>query len=87
MTLDRELRIVAIHARAIVAHAHEPPPTILDIDVDRGRTRVERILQQLLHDRCWTFDHLTRRDLVRDVTRQHRYPRHVISNVRFILRC
>src|SRR4029077_10323715 len=42
----------------------EPLPARLDVDPDAARTRVQRILQQLLHHRGRTLHHLAGSDLV-----------------------
>jgi len=63
---EGEYGVVARHAGAVVAHAHELSAAVLDGDVDRRRSRVERILDKLLHDRGRTFDDFTRRDLIGD---------------------
>ena len=57
-------RILTIHSRTIVAHADHGAAAVLQLDRDGRGPRVERILDQLLHDRCRSLDDLTGRDLV-----------------------
>ena len=59
-------RVVARHAAAVVAHANRLAATVLDLDVDRGGSRVERVLDQLFDDGRRTLDDFTRRDLIGD---------------------
>jgi hypothetical protein len=69
---EREHEIGRRHAAAVVAHAHEPRPAFLEVDVDERRAGVERVLDQLLDDRRGPLDHLAGGDLVLDLLRQHR---------------
>ena len=54
--------------------ARDPAP--LDLHVDAGRPRVERVLDELLDDRRRPLDHLARGDLVDQDVREDRDPRH-----------
>src|SRR5439155_203735 len=60
MTRQRELRIGAAHARAVVADSNQALPTILDVDADRAGAGIECVLDQLLHHRPGPLDHLAR---------------------------
>ena len=52
------------HPAAIVDDADEPPAAEFDHDIDAGRARVERILDEFLHDGGRPLDDLARRDAV-----------------------
>ena len=69
---QRELGIHAAHPLAVVAHADECLAAVFHLDPDGPGAGVERVLDQLLHDRGWPLDHLTRRDLIGDLRREHR---------------
>ena len=75
MPLERELRVVAIHPRTIVAHANQRLPAVLQLDADRAGAGVEGVLDQLLDDRRRPFDDLTGRDLIGDIGGQDLDPR------------
>ena len=64
MALDREGEIVPGHPAAIVDDADEPAAAQFDRDIDAGRTRVERIFDEFLHDGGRPLDDLARRDAV-----------------------
>ncbi len=70
MPLDRELRVLGVHALAVVFDADQLLAPQLDRDRDAGRGRVERVLDQLLHDRGRALDDLAGGNLVREVQRQ-----------------
>ncbi len=76
MPLEREDRVVLRHPAAVVGDAHEREPTLLDVHRDRARARVERVLDELLHDGRRTLDDLPRRDLVHDAGGQDLDARH-----------
>src|SRR2546426_73994 len=67
MTRQRELRIGAAHARAVVADSNQALPTILDVDADRAGAGIECVLDQLLHHRRGPLDHLAGGDLICDL--------------------
>ena len=64
--LEREQDVVAVHSAAVVGHADELAPAVLDRDVHRGRAGVERVLHQLLDHGRGPLDDLAGRDLVGD---------------------
>src|SRR2546422_7399305 len=72
MTRQRELRIGAAHARAVVADSNQALPTILDVDADRAGAGIECVLDQLLHHRRGPLDHLAGGDLICDLGGQDR---------------
>src|SRR5437879_2738329 len=72
MTRQRELRIGAAHARAVVADSNQALPTILDVDADRAGAGIECVLDQLLHHRRGPLDHLPGGDLICDLGGQDR---------------
>jgi len=72
MTRQRELRIGAAHARAVVADSNQALPAILDVDADRAGAGIECVLDQLLHHRRGPLDHLAGGDLVCDLGGQDR---------------
>src|SRR5207302_10394022 len=64
MPLEREHGVFAGHAATVVAYLDAFSSTVLEQHVDRMRAGVDRVLHQLLDDRCGTLDHLTGGDLV-----------------------
>ena len=54
------------HSRAVVAHEDPPDAPAVDLDVDPGGSRVERVLDELLDRRRRPLDHLSGRDAVDD---------------------
>jgi hypothetical protein len=76
VALEREQRVVALHADAVVADADRQAPALLDRDVDRRGARVERVLDQLLHRRRGALDHLAGGDLVSHGRWEHCDARH-----------
>ena len=70
MAAQRQPRLVAAHAAAVVDDADQPPPAALDLDLDAPRAGVERVLDQLLDHRGRPLDHLAGGDLVDHVVRQ-----------------
>src|SRR5205807_6503627 len=69
---QRQLRILATHPRAVVAHPDERLAAVFDRHADRARAGIERVLDQLLDDRGRPLDHLACRDLVGDLGGQDR---------------
>ncbi len=66
MTLQRELRVLAIHPRAVVAHANQRLAPVLQLDADRSGAGIEAVLDQLLDDGGRPLDDFARRDLIGD---------------------
>ncbi len=64
MPLEGEHGIVANHAASVVGDLNKFFPARLDADLDARRARVERVLQQLLHDRGRALHHLASSDLI-----------------------
>ena len=64
VALDRELEVLRGHAGAVVDDADEPASAALDRDLDRAGAGVDRVLDQFLHRRRRTLDHLAGRDAV-----------------------
>ena len=64
MALEGEERIVPRHARPVVRDPDESQAAILEVDLDVPGARVERVLEQFLHDGRGAFDHLAGGDLV-----------------------
>jgi len=64
VALQREPRVGALHAAAVVAHPNQLAPAVEEIDLHPLRTGIERVLHQLLHHRRRPLDHLARGDLV-----------------------
>ena len=54
-----------MYTTTVIAHAYDAQPAMLDINVDVGRSGIERIFQQLLSDRGRALDDLPRRNLIR----------------------
>ncbi len=79
MALERQARILLVHPLAVIDDPDARRPPLLDLDPHARGGRVERVLDQLLHDARRAHDHLTRRDLVGQVAREpphlpHRAP-------------
>ena len=78
MTLEREPRVLRLHPLAVVVDANQLLAAEFDGHRDASRARVERVLDQLLDDRCRPFDDLAGRNLIREVRRQKVNPRHLV---------
>ncbi len=76
MPLHRERQLVAGDAGAVVGDTDAPDAAALEIHVDLGRARVERILEQLLERRGGALDDLARGDLIDEVVGQRLNPWH-----------
>ncbi len=74
--LDRQARILAIHAVAVVLDADRLLAAELDRDRDAARVRVERVLDQLLDDGRRTLDDFAGRDLIGEMKREAIYAAH-----------
>ena len=66
MTLQRQPGVVPVHAGAVVTHADQRLAAIFQLDPNRTRAGVERVLDQLFDDGRRPFDDFTRRDLIGD---------------------
>ena len=71
VALQAHDRILAPHADAVIDDADALSATPLHLDPDVGGGRVQRVFDQLLHDRRRTLDDLPRGDLVGHRVRQH----------------
>src|SRR6266851_2927151 len=67
VTLQGELRILAIHPRTVVAHADQRLAAVLELDPYGVRAGIEGILDELLDDRCGTLDDLAGGNLIGDI--------------------
>ena len=72
MSLEREDSVVSRHAESVIADADARATPVLDSDVDCRGTGVERVLDELLHNRGRSLDDLTRRDLIGDIAGKNR---------------
>jgi hypothetical protein len=70
VTIQRQQRVIAVHAVAVVGHADLRLPAIAHRHVHARRAGVKRVLDQLLHHRCRPLHHLARGDLVGQRIRQ-----------------
>ena len=70
VSLERQLRLCRGHPLAIVLDPYETFPTQLDTHANACRAGIERILDQLLDDRCRSLNHLAGGDLVREFARE-----------------
>ncbi|PYO93763.1 MAG: hypothetical protein DMD62_07955 [Gemmatimonadetes bacterium] len=66
VSLEREARVLALETRPVVAHADQRLAAIFQLDADRLRTGVERVLDQLLDDGRRTLHDLARGNLIGD---------------------
>jgi hypothetical protein len=64
VSLKRQHRIIARHPAPIIRNAQKSSPARLDINLNRPRARVNRVLDQLLSYRRRSLDDLARGDLV-----------------------
>ena len=62
VTFDRKGELVRGDARSVIGHVDAGETAFLEGDRHGGRARVERVLDQLLHDRGRALDDLSRRD-------------------------
>ena len=69
MPLDRESRIVGVHPFRIVLNTDQSLAAELHRDGDPARPRIERVLDELLHDRGGPLDDFARGNLVGEVGR------------------
>jgi hypothetical protein len=76
MPLHGERQLVAGDAGAVVGHPDAPDAAPLEIHVDLGRARVERVLEELLQRRGRALDDLARGDLIDEVVGQRLNPWH-----------
>ena len=70
MPLDGDRQLLGTHAVAIVLDHQTRQPAALDAHADRPRTRIQRILNQLLGGGSRTLDNLARRNAVHRRRRQ-----------------
>jgi hypothetical protein len=59
VTLEGEQGVIRIHSAAIVRHPHQAAAANGKLDLDAAGVGVETVLDQLLDNRCGTFDDLT----------------------------
>ena len=64
MALEGQHGVVAHHTAAVVGHLNEFLAAGFDVDPNAPRTRIQRVLQQLLDHRSRTLHHLAGSDLV-----------------------
>ncbi len=84
MPFKRQQRIVAHHAAPVVDNPDQLAPAGLHLNPNARRTRIKRVLQQLLDHRRGPLHHLARGNLVRNLVRKYVYPPHSL-NYRFTL--
>jgi hypothetical protein len=65
---QREWNIVRRHAGAIITHSDQFTAAVLQRDLDCRRTRVYRVLDQLLRHGRWPLDYLAGSNLIGDGT-------------------
>src|SRR6185312_2569795 len=70
MTLEREQRVVAAHAVAVIDDADELPAAGFNFHANACGAGVESVFQQLLHHRCGALDYFAGGDLVRYLVRE-----------------
>ena len=73
MAAQAQHRILVSHTGAIVGDRDEPCATAIELDLDRVRTRIERILDHFFEGGRGPFDHLTGSDLAGDLFGQYMY--------------
>ena len=60
----RQRQVLGPYARAVVLHADEPLPAVLERHVDARCPGIETVLHKLLDHACGTLDHLACGNLV-----------------------
>src|SRR5690606_14674963 len=70
---EGQLHLAGANAGAVIGDADQALAALLDLDGNRASPRVERVLDELLHHRGGTLDHLPGGDLVGDLGGQHTY--------------
>ena len=73
MAQEREHRILLIHPHAVVGDLDVLLPAITDDDLQRRRSRIQRVLDQFLHHGVGTLDHFAGGDLVGEMVREDRH--------------
>ena len=68
---EREGRFVGGDAVTVVRDAQEALPALAQLDADLGGPSVEAVFEQFFGDIGRAFDNFARRDLGRDIRRQH----------------
>jgi hypothetical protein len=66
VAFDRERKVVACHAGAVVGHHDAPLSAAFGQNVDAGRAGIERILHQFLDHAGRPLDHLAGGDAIDD---------------------
>ena len=66
MPLQRQKRVVAVHAAAVIDHAHERDAAAPNHDFDVPRAGVDAVLDQFFHHRRRSLDDFSSRNLIRD---------------------
>ena len=64
MALEGQQRVVAHHAAAVIGHLDKLLAARFHLHADPRRSRIQRVLQQLLQHRRRTLHHLARGDLL-----------------------
>ncbi|CRF28939.1 Uncharacterised protein [Mycobacterium tuberculosis] len=59
--------VLTIHPRTVVGHPNELQTALFNDHIDPGASRIDCILDKLLHYRGRPFDHFARSDLVGDM--------------------
>src|SRR5262245_3712857 len=81
VALERQYRVVARHALAIVADADRPTPARFDRDLDTSRPGVNRIFDQLFDYGRGPLDHFPGGDLVRKTVWKNPDFRHCLKPI------
>ena len=87
MSLNRKHGINWTHPTAIVPNDNQAASTILDVDIDSGRTGIHGILDELFDDAARPLDDFTRGDLVARVVIEETNSRIGIPNIARNRRC
>ena len=71
MPFEGQQCVVAVHPLAIIRNANQAPSAGFHLDADTRGAGVEGVLEQLLHDRSGTVDHLAGGDLIGHLVRKN----------------
>jgi len=71
VTFNRKQRIIAIHPGSVIRNSNQLHTAAHHLDIDLRRAGIERIFHQLLHYRSRPLNHLSRRNFINYVVREH----------------
>ena len=73
MTLERKYRLIRRHSAPVVDDLNQGAPRVLYDDADLGRSGIDGVLHEFLHNGRRPLDDLARGNHIRYITRQYSY--------------